>query len=175
MKDKKKAAKAPKKKAAKSRPTAKRKITPEAAKSTAKLKTMDKTDKVVDSTTAWAQKRGLKQIVIWGPEKTRDAIRTAADRAGVKMSTWILEAISARLSGKKAATTTTAASKPSKKAAKPKPVKAAKAAKVKTKSTAKASKSKKSTTDVYVDDGSKGINIPPAVETSETSNDEVAA
>lgn len=53
--------------------------------------------KTVDSTTAWAIRRNLKQIVIWGPEAVRDAIRTAADRAGMKMSTWILAAVDAKL------------------------------------------------------------------------------
>jgi len=64
-----------------------------------------------DSTTAWAQKRGLKQIVIWGPETVRDKVRTASKRDGVPMSTWILDAIDARLSGAKGIKAVKAAAK----------------------------------------------------------------
>lgn len=171
MKDKKKAVKAPAKKTAAKKPAKsaksvrssklktkpakpgatkpKQKIKPEATKSTAKLQSS-----TVDSTTAWAQKRGLKQIVIWGPEETRDAIRTAAEKAGVKMSTWILEAIASRLSAK--TNGTAAASSPKKSAKKLPKVKAA----VKAANSAK----KRAAAPTYIDDGSKGINVAKSEE-----------
>lgn len=121
----KKSAKKPAAKPAKS-------VTKPKSKATVKMtgKSDGKTDivitkKTVDSTTAWAQKRGLKQIVIWGPEAVRDKVRTAAERAGMAMSAWILEAVDAKLREKAPKSPKVSAAAAKKKTSKP--VKKAKA------------------------------------------------
>ena len=103
MKDKTKKTKAVTKKPAKAavKKTAKKKPAVKAATKPKVAATDRPADWTPDSTTAWAQKRGLKQIVIWGPESVRDKVRVASKRDGVPMSTWILDAIDARLRGNK--------------------------------------------------------------------------
>lgn len=133
-------------------------------------KKADTSGKTVDSTTAWAQKRGLKQIVIWGPEATRDKIRVAADKAAVKMSTWILAAVAEKL-GVRIGAPPKSAKKEAVKPVKPvKPVK--KVAKVKTEKTPKTSKVSKAASKSKPEH----TDVPPAVATeAESSSDEVTA